>query len=478
LCSGAGLQNLNLWLLPSATPGGVWSGPQLSPGWFDPAAYSGIVTFTYTVSSGICDTSETRSLYISPSADASWTPPAVICAGQGVLDMNQFIDTAATPGGSWSGTGMSGSIFNPAGLNGYYPITYTAGTGQCSDMVVSYLNVVAAAVPSWTSPGIVCSDAGSIALSGLLNPGSTPGGTWSGNGVSNGYFNPVGLSGNIAVTYTAGASGCDSSETRMIEVFTVPFAAISAPDTLCADQTSFALNSFLVAGSFTGGVWTGPGIQGDSINIGGLSGSVLLAYYYGAPPCLRTLTHTLYLETMPGAFITGDTAVCSGTPVVLTASGGNSYLWNNGSANPMLTVSPAQSAVFYITVSNGPCFAQTSFFLNVRPLPGINSNNVMIMSENCSDQNGSISGIHISGEAPVLTEWSGEGGFYTSGNTDLQNLIAGTYHFTVTDKYCSSSADFIVPRDESLCETIYIPNIFSPDQDGNNDVFQGEGKIY
>lgn len=72
-------------------------------------------------------------------------------------------------------------------------------------------------LPDWTSPGTICSNATPLNLNTLVT--GTPGGTWSGSGVSGNTFNPTGLSGNISITYTVtDLSGCSNSQTNIINV--------------------------------------------------------------------------------------------------------------------------------------------------------------------------------------------------------------------------------------------------------------------
>lgn len=49
--------------------------------------------------------------------------------------------------------------------------------------------------------------------------------------------------------------------------------------------------------------------------------------------------------------ITSDTTICSGQPVVLEVSGGDSFLWSNGATTSSITVSPDTQTVYSVTVS-------------------------------------------------------------------------------------------------------------------------------
>jgi hypothetical protein len=65
-----------------------------------------------------------------------------------------------------------------------------------------------------------------------------------------------------------------------------------------------------------------------------------------------------------------DNAICVGQSVVLTATGGGSYLWNTGATTPSITVSPSVSSVYNVNVTlPGGCSATSNEFIFVSPSP-------------------------------------------------------------------------------------------------------------
>ena len=81
---------------------------------------------------------------------------------------------------------------------------------------------------TWTSPGDYCDNTGILDLTTLVI--GTSGGTWSGIGVNGSNFDPNGLSGNIAITYTVTdlTTGCTDSLTNYINVASVPVVGFNA----------------------------------------------------------------------------------------------------------------------------------------------------------------------------------------------------------------------------------------------------------
>lgn len=60
--------------------------------------------------------------------------------------------------------------------------------------------------------------------------------------------------------------------------------------------------------------------------------------------------------------------ICFGQYGVLNATGGNSYLWSNGQTTASISVSPATTTTYYVTVF-GACNAMDSATVVVNPLP-------------------------------------------------------------------------------------------------------------
>ncbi|MBL4578051.1 MAG: PKD domain-containing protein, partial [Flavobacteriales bacterium] len=69
------------------------------------------------------------------------------------------------------------------------------------------------------------------------------------------------------------------------------------------------------------------------------------------------------------AQIFGDNSICEGSSVVLTASAGSSWLWNTGSTDQTITVSPTSNTTYSVTVFNDTCSQNASFTINVDDAP-------------------------------------------------------------------------------------------------------------
>src|SRR5258706_214587 len=114
---------------------------------------------------------------------------------------------------------------------------------------------------------------------------------------------------------------------------------------------------------------------------------------YSAEGCSATISFTVTVNPNPVAVITpdGPTSFCEGGSVMLTASGGTSFLWSNNSTSASITVNT--SGTYTVTVTdNNTCNGSTSQTVTVNPLPVavispggpvlICSNNPAILSAN------------------------------------------------------------------------------------------------
>lgn len=145
LCKSYGIYNMNNFFSGSTDPGGSWSGIGVYNDslWNVASLPSGTYSLTYAVGIGICTDSVTKSIYIKPDLDSSWTAPADMCDNAPQIDLSGSI--TGDPGGIWIGNGMNGSVFNPSAAGpGNHTITYMVGDSlNCSESNPQIINVLA-----------------------------------------------------------------------------------------------------------------------------------------------------------------------------------------------------------------------------------------------------------------------------------------------------------------------------------------------
>ncbi len=198
--------------------------------------YSGIVNSP--INDNTC-TPGTASIYSAPLD----TTPII------VTNINTFAWTAVPIISiSNSTTSLTPAVPTAPLTNTTFFLTVNSNHG-CTKTDSVHFIYVAGTPPTITPVAPVCSNGGSVALSG--NPA---GGTFSGSGVAGNSFNPTGLSGNVTITYAVGTAGCLASNTTTVTITPLPVATFSYTGTpYCSNGTnpSPTFNGGGVAGTFT-----------------------------------------------------------------------------------------------------------------------------------------------------------------------------------------------------------------------------------
>ena len=344
-CSNAPLINLNS--LITGTAGGTWSGIGVTGNNFDPA--SGSQNVTYTVGTAPCNASSAQTITITPSADATWTNPGTICQSSGVIDLTTLI--TGTTGGTWSGTGVTGTNFDPAGLSGPITITYDVGTAPCADQLAQDINVVVNPSPAWTPPANMCDSDPPVDLTTTIT--GTTGGTWSGTGITGTTFDPSGGTQNI--TYTVGSGACQQVLSQNIIVGTGGNPAWNTL-TMCLHDVPLDLTAQITGD--VGGTWSGTSMTGSTFDPS--SGTQTITYSVGAGGCLVDMTQDIVVYD-PSLALTATNIACFGdvngiADVTVTGGSGNySYAWDNGGNTAQITGLAAGTYTLTVTDLDGGC---------------------------------------------------------------------------------------------------------------------------
>ncbi len=277
---------------------GSWSGNGVSGNQFDPSLIVGTSsTITFTPIAGQCALPNTFTISITQSSPVTITAPpaAALCSTASNIALNP-IQNGLT--GTWSGNGVSGNQFNPAGLNGVITLTFGPTAGQCALPNTATVTVTLAApiVISNPPPLNMCTTDAPVILNGTQSGIS---GTWSGTGVTGGQFNP-GLSGSIVLTFTPVAGQCALANTATINISWATAVVFNnaPPGLLCNTTTSTSLNPVQTGIS---GTWSGIGVSGNILNASGQSGNFWLTFTPDAGQCALPNTLSVFIFPAPDA---------------------------------------------------------------------------------------------------------------------------------------------------------------------------------
>lgn len=235
-----------------APAGGTWTGPGVtSNGIFTP---SGIGTFTLnycvTAANG-CQACDQLNVNVNAAPTNNAGADVQLCQNSGSIQL-----TPLTPGGSWTGTGVtSGGVFTSTTV-GSYNLTYTIGTGLCQ--VSDQLIVTVSSQPSLTvAPTFQVCAGNAVQLNATATGGLPPyeyhwnNSTFiSDDEIANPSATPL-SDANLTVS-VEDSRGCSASANTAIDVVAWPVSQFSIPTEICQNSILPITNNSVQA---TGYAW-------------------------------------------------------------------------------------------------------------------------------------------------------------------------------------------------------------------------------
>lgn len=314
-----------------------WSNGLTGPSASLTAANSQNLTLTVTDASGCTDTDQ-----VSINVLALPT----VYAGSDITLCNQpspyTLTDYAPAGGTWSGSGVTANgIFTPSGIGSFvlsYCVTGTNGCQECDQLTVS---VNAAPTNNAGADIQLCQNSGSIALTPI-----TPGGTWTGSGVtSNGTFNPTTV-GSFVLNYTMGSGWCQSSDQIVVTVNPAPIVAVASTFQACSGSP------VQLSATTTGGLapyfyaWNNTAILSNASVSNPLATTtsdtnlaLTVTDYRG---CSVSANTVIDVVALPVSQFSIPSQICQNTnvPITNTSSFASSYSWSFGNSETSTAATP------------------------------------------------------------------------------------------------------------------------------------------
>lgn len=297
---------------------------------------------TYTlegiISNTGCYNSTVISIAVNPLPTITVSGSGTVCAGSIVVQTATGADTYL-----WNDNqATDAATFSPL-ANTDYTVTGTNTLTGCSDQAV--VSVTAVSLPTLALSG---TDEYCVGGSATQTVSGADSYLWStGTTADNELFNP--LSSTVySVTGNSTLTGCSATATLAITVNPLPVLAVSGNGSVCIGST--ITPSLSGADSYT---WNGSAVSGNTISLNpAVNTSYTLEGVIAATGCYNSSTVTISVNPLPVISIAGDATVCAGSPIVQTASGADSYIWNDNQTTDAATFTPLSNTVYTVTGTN------------------------------------------------------------------------------------------------------------------------------
>jgi gliding motility-associated-like protein len=417
---------------------------------------------------------------VDPSGP-TFTTSQSICQNASNVDLTQFL-SPPTLQGTWSGQGVTGSIFNPAGLSGSIEVTFDP-VNPCLDNGVVTFEITTPQTPVLGTTQI-CESSDPISLNILTDP-LFPNGNWSGPGVTNNNFDPSNLSATVTLTFTP-TTACINPATTIISILPNPQFSVSTNVVVCTNasinledyvNTSAGLNL-----TFHNGL---PATISNQLSSTLVIIGANTTYYVKATNTDGCITIVpLNITVSPGGIpVLGTATLCENQNNfdlnALNDPLAGPGIWAGiGVSSNILDLTLQSGTINLSFIPNNTCFSASNTTVNVVE----NATPILTSTSMCSE-NGSFPLINLQDPNYPNGSWSGPN--VVNNIFNPQNLSGNTLlTFTSTD-FCVSPAftninvilsETPVLSSTEICETVTLLDLSTlGDPDFNSGTWYGDG---
>ena len=403
--------------------------------------FTPLTTQTYSVigtdANGCSSTSTQVTVTVNSLPNVLAGSNQAVCAGLPIVLNGSGALTYA-----WNNGVINGASFTPLATQ-TYTVTGTDVNG-CFNTANVTVTVNALPTVSAGNNQTVCSGT-VITLSGT----GAATYTWN-NGVTNGIaFTP-----STTQTYTVVgtiANGCANVAQVTVTVNNVPTVNAGTNQTVCAGTAVTLLGSGAPTLTWNNAILDGIAFTPTGTLTYTLTGT-------SANGCTDTAQVTVTVNAVPVVNVGANQTVCAGTSVTLTATGANTYTWNNGVANGVSFI-PTSTQTYTATGSNANgCTDTAQVTVSVNPNPTV----VLGSDTTVCDYNFPFSVLAnvTSGAALTWSNGSTANPVLVNGAITLTVSAANNFNCTDTDTIIIT-ADPCAGLDENAFTLSVYPNPFT-----------------
>ncbi len=326
-------------------------------------------TFNYTASvsdaSGCVGSTAYSMTVVCPINGAALTTPPALCTNGTPYTLVE----GSPAGGTYSGTGVSGGMFDPS--MGSQSITYTLidpyGCTQTANGIVTVNIPPAVGASSDAAANTICNGA-----SVTLNGSGADTYAWD-NSVTDGVAFMPGATTVYTVTGTTTSTGCSSTETITVNVNALP--VVTASSNAVANTVCEGALVTLTAGGADTYTWDNGVTDGVAFNVADTTMYMVMGTTT-ATGCSNMAMITVYTNALPVVTATSDAplnTVCAGSSVTLSGVGADTYAWDNSVVDGVAFAATATTdyIVTGTKITTG-CSSNDTITITVNPLPTVN----------------------------------------------------------------------------------------------------------
>ena len=436
------------------------------------------LTTVYSVfgSSATCNsTTQTGTVGVVPLPVLNVSPltPTICYGNNTVLNVNGATSYTWEPANSLDNPFNSVVVASPTITTNY---TVTGSAATCTSSTIRQVQVIPLPnLQAFIEPAAICEgDKTTINAIGATSY------SWSPSfGLSNPNSNFVVANPTVTTLYTlSGSNGtCRDSITVLISVLQKPVLNLSISE----PKICYGTNTSIFASGAQSYSWSPAGTLNFMTNSAAVASPSTTTNYTiigmnvtGSVTCV--MTQEIMVEVVPTVTpnISNSVTICAGESTKLTAGGSNTYLWlppsslsNSTIPNPVAT--PMSTTIYTVNVSDfGFCGATATVLVRVNPTPTVSAGADAVFNT----------------DEPMFIEAKGTGTISWIQGTGIQckdcpltqivTKASGCYVAQTVNQFGCRAIDEVcveITNDYN----IYIPNIFTPNYDGMNDVFKVHG---